>query len=98
MKVAYLFPGQGSQRVGMLHQLPAHPIIAATLAEASQILSENVLLFDSEKAFKSTRAVQLALLTIEVALGRLLQGEGAVPDMLAGKSVGAFAAAVIALN
>ena len=96
MKVAFLFPGQGSQQLNMLHQLPKHPIIAATIEEASAILGENVLLLDTEMALLSTRAVQLALLIAGVAAGRALKAEGALPDIVAGHSVGSFAAAVIA--
>jgi malonate decarboxylase epsilon subunit len=96
MSVAFLFPGQGSQQPGMLHDLPGCVATAATLKEASRVLDRDVLDFDSEVALRSTAAVQLALLISGVAFGRALLAEGAVPTMVGGLSVGAFAAAVIA--
>ncbi|MEX1031062.1 MAG: malonate decarboxylase subunit epsilon [Paenibacillaceae bacterium] len=96
MKVVFLFPGQGSQQPGMLHDLPDHPVIMATLEEASRVLGMDVLLLDHEKALISTVATQLSLLITSVACARALRAEGTVVDMVAGHSVGAFAAAVIA--
>jgi malonyl CoA-acyl carrier protein transacylase len=37
MRVAFLYPGQGTRRPGMLHDLPGHPAVAATLAEAADL-------------------------------------------------------------
>jgi len=96
MKVAFLFPGQGAQKPGMLSQLPSSPIVLATLAEANDVLGSNVFSLENEEALVSTVNVQLALLVHEVVSARLLMKEGAVPDVVAGHSVGAFAAAVIA--
>ncbi|HEX4207034.1 MAG TPA: malonate decarboxylase subunit epsilon [Ktedonobacteraceae bacterium] len=96
MSVAFLFPGQGAQQVGMLHQLPAHPTVASTLKEASVVLGQDVSLLDNEQALHSTVSVQLALLIAGVATARALTAEGARPAMVAGLSVGAFSAAVIA--
>jgi malonate decarboxylase epsilon subunit len=96
MSVAFLFPGQGSQRPAMLHALPDHAAVASTLDEASVVLGLDVRRLDSETALNSTVAVQLALLIAGVAAARTLQAEGAVPDLVAGHSVGAFAAAVTA--
>jgi malonate decarboxylase epsilon subunit len=96
MSVAFLFPGQGSQRPGMLHDLPESAETAATLEEASTVLDRDVLELDSEVALRSTAAVQLALVISGVAFGRALLTEGAAPDMVGGLSVGSFAAAVIA--
>jgi malonate decarboxylase epsilon subunit len=95
MCVAFLFPGQGSQRPGMLHDLPECEATAATVKEASTVLERDVLEFDSEIALYSTKAAQLALLICGVAYGRALLAEGATPNMVGGLSVGAFAAAVI---
>ncbi|GIP31677.1 malonate decarboxylase subunit epsilon [Paenibacillus sp. J2TS4] len=94
MSTAFLFAGQGSQNCGMLHDLPSDPIITETLDEAGRILGEDVLKLDTAEAFVSTRAVQLALLIYEVAVVRLLKSEMVFPDIVAGHSVGAFAAAV----
>lgn len=95
MRVAFLFPGQGSQQPYMLHNLPQHQLIDETLEEASDVLGENILLWDSKEALDSTIAVQVSLLIASVAAARLLEEEGAQPDMVAGHSVGAFGAAVI---
>ena len=37
MSTAFLFPGQGSQKIGMLHDLPKQPVIAETIAEAGMV-------------------------------------------------------------
>lgn len=96
MKHAFLFPGQGSQCPNMLHQLPAHPEVAALLQEANEILGGDVLLYDQAEQLQSTVAVQISLFLSGVATARVLRAEDVVPDMAAGHSVGAFAAAVVA--
>ena len=96
MSVAFLFPGQGSQVPGMLHNLPDHPAVARTLDEVSESLHADVRELDSAEALQSTVSVQLALLTSGVALARALFEEGVNPEAVAGLSVGAFAAAVAA--
>jgi malonate decarboxylase epsilon subunit len=96
MSVAFLFPGQGSQVPGMLHNLPDHAAVARTLDEVSGILGADVRGLDSAEALQSTVSVQLALLTSGVAVARALFEEGVKPEAVAGLSVGAFAAAVAA--
>lgn len=96
MSSLFAFPGQGAQQPGMLHQLPDAPEVAACLREASAVLDEDVLALDSEKALRSTRAVQLCLLLAGVSGARLLMARGARPDYVAGLSIGAWAAAVTA--
>ena len=96
MSVAFLFPGQGSQVAGMLHDLPDHPAVARTLDEVSGTLGADVRGLDSAEALQSTVFVQLALLTSGVAVARALFEEGVRPEAVAGLSVGAFAAAVAA--
>lgn len=96
MSSLFAFPGQGAQQPGMLHQLPDAPEVAACLREASAVLDEDVLALDSEKALRSTRAVQLCLLLAGVSCARLLMARGARPDYVAGLSIGAYAAAVTA--
>lgn len=91
MSSLLVFPGQGTQQPGMLHGLPAD-----TLEEASDWLGEDVLRLDSLQALQSTRAVQLCLLIAGVAASRqLMQGELTV-DYVAGLSIGAYPAAVVA--
>jgi malonate decarboxylase epsilon subunit len=96
MSVAFLFPGQGSQQPNMLHDLPQHPMVTRTIEEASLALGKDVLSLDTSTALLSTRAVQLSLLISGVAIARALKSEGAIPDIVAGHSVGSFAAAVVA--
>ena len=96
MKTALLFPGQGSQLPGMLHQLPGHPEVERTLDEISSVLRSDVRGLDSEEALKSSVSVQLALLASGVATARALIERGAQPAVVCGLSVGAFAAAVVA--
>jgi malonate decarboxylase epsilon subunit len=96
MSTLFTFPGQGAQKPGMLHALPAHPEAARTLAEASEALGRDVLECDSETALRSTVAVQLCLLVAGVAMARVLAAQEALPRMVAGLSIGAWPAAVVA--
>jgi malonate decarboxylase epsilon subunit len=96
MSVAFLFPGQGSQAPGMLHNLPDHAAVTRTLDEVSRTLGADIRGLDSDEALQSTVAVQLALLTSGIAVARALFEEGVRPEAVAGLSVGAFAAAVAA--
>jgi malonate decarboxylase epsilon subunit len=96
MSVAFLFPGQGAQQPYMLHSLPDHPAIVATLDEASAVLGLDVRGLDAPEALSSTVATQLALLIAGVATARALAAEVTLPDLVAGLSVGAFGAAVAA--
>jgi len=88
MSSLLVFPGQGAQQPGMLARLPRE-----TLNEASDLLGEDVTQLDSAKALQSTRAVQLCLLIAGVAASRQL---GLTPDYVAGLSIGAYPAAVVA--
>lgn len=96
MSVAFLFPGQGSQRPGMLHDLPDHPAAHETVAYATEVLDRDVLSLDTSEALASTVPVQLALLITSTATARVLIEEGGRADFVAGHSVGAFSAAVAA--
>ncbi len=96
MSIAFLFPGQGSQFPGMLHQLLDHPEVERTLDEVTAVLRSDVQSLDSEQALASSVSVQLALLTSGVATARALISQGASPAVVCGLSVGAFAAAVVA--
>jgi len=96
MPTAFLFPGQGAQRAGMLGDLPlSETAVAAVMAEAKQVLDRPLTGLDTEESLRSTTSVQLCLLIAGVATARALQARGVVPDYVAGHSVGAFGAAVI---
>ena len=88
MSSLLVFPGQGAQQPGMLARLPRE-----TLDEASELLGEEVTQLDTAEALQSTRAVQLCLLIAGVAASRQLS---MAPDYVAGLSIGAYPAAVVA--
>ncbi len=94
MTVAFLFPGQGSQSAGLLHQLPQHSEVTRTIDEASAVLGLDIAALDTAEALKSTAAVQQALLIAGVATARALMAEQVHPAAVAGMSIGAFGAAV----
>ena len=96
MSVLFTFPGQGAQTPGMLHALPDDPAVRDSLAEAAGVLGHDPLALDTADALASTRAVQLCLLIAGVAMARSLAARGALPDMVAGFSIGEYAAAVVA--
>ncbi|WP_424216222.1 ACP S-malonyltransferase (plasmid) [Streptomyces sp. BI20] len=94
MTTALLFPGQGEQRPGMLHDLPDHPAVARTLDEISDALDLDVRTLDTAEALRSNAAAQLALFSASLATYRALHALGVRPEHVAGHSIGAFAAAV----
>ena len=96
MSSFWVFPGQGAQQANMLHQLPDDPVVRDCLQNASTALGEDVMALDTAQALQSTRAVQLCLLIAGVACARLLQARECKPDYVAGLSIGAYPAAVIA--
>lgn len=92
--LALLFPGQGAQSAGFLHRLPSHACVQATLAEASDVLSTDILTLDTPDALRSSIAVQIGLVVAGVATARCLAHESFEIGAAAGLSVGAYAAAV----
>jgi malonate decarboxylase epsilon subunit len=94
MSVAFLFPGQGSQCPGMLHNLPDHPVARDMISQATEVLGRDVLELDTPDVLDSTIATQLALLIAGATVARILGEESGGVDFVAGHSVGAFAAAV----
>ncbi|MGE7990530.1 malonate decarboxylase subunit epsilon [Pseudomonas sp. NPDC089554] len=94
MSSLFVFPGQGAQQPGMLHRLPEEANVL--VEQASDCLQQNVLALDSADALRSTRAVQLCLLLSGVAWARWLMQRSPQPDYVAGLSIGAYPAAVVA--
>ena len=111
-KVAFLFPGQGSQYVNMLKDLcEVEPIVADTFAEADRVMTpilgrsltsfiyvdgDEASLAEAEKSLRNTEITQPAMLTANVAMLRLMGHFGFRPDMVTGHSLGEYAALVAA--
>lgn len=98
---AMVFPGQGSQTVGMLAELAtAHPIIGETFAQASDVLGYDLWALTQNgpaEELNKTWQTQPALLTASVALWRVWQQQGgATPAFMAGHSLGEYSALVCA--
>ena len=98
--IAFIFPGQGSQAVGMGRALAeAFPVCAQTFAEADEALGEPLsrLCFEGpEDRLRLTENTQPAILTVSVAAYRLLESRGFTPAMVAGHSLGEYSAHVAA--
>ncbi|MFZ5697888.1 MAG: ACP S-malonyltransferase [Pseudomonadota bacterium] len=99
--IAFVFPGQGSQSIGMLAALgAAAPVVRAAFDEASQALGENLWQLAQqgpEEKLNDTRYTQPVLLVAAVATWRAwLAAGGARPTMMAGHSLGEYSALVCA--
>lgn len=98
MTLAFLFPGQGSQAVGMGQALAEHhAVVRETLDEAERISGVPLrrLCFEGPaEELQQTRNAQLALLTVSTAIARLLHQYGVHPAFAAGHSVGECSALV----
>jgi [acyl-carrier-protein] S-malonyltransferase len=101
MSLAFVFPGQASQSIGMMSALAkAAPVITATFAEASGVLGYDLWQCCQEgpaELLNSTECTQPAMLTAGIATYRLWRERGGkVPAMMAGHSLGEFSALVAA--
>ena len=111
-KVAFLFPGQGSQYVNMLRELcNFEPLVANTFREADEVMTpilgkpltsfifvegDAASLAQAEIDLRNTTITQPAMLTANIALLRLMKKFGFKPDMVIGHSLGEYAALVAA--
>ncbi|AWV89505.1 type I polyketide synthase [Bradymonas sediminis] len=111
-RMAMLFPGQGSQYIGMLDNLrERYPIVQATFDEADAIMApvlgrplSSIIFPDpsdlskeqANELLRQTEVTQPAVLTVDIALLRLFKHFGIEPDMVAGHSLGEYGACVAA--
>jgi len=98
MSIAFVFPGQGSQQVGMMTGFAEHPVVRATFAEASEVLGDDLWQLAEQgpaEALNLTRNTQPLMLTAGVAIWRAWQAAGgATPSYMAGHSLGEYTALV----
>ena len=100
MKLGFVFPGQGSQSVGMMAGFEAHPAVRATFDEASAVLGQDLwtlVTAGPETDLNQTVNTQPVMLTAGIAVWRAWRAAGgAVPALLAGHSLGEYSALVAA--
>ena len=97
---AFVFPGQGSQSVGMLDAWGDHPVVALTMSEASDALGEDLAKLIREgpkEALALTTNTQPVMLVAAIAAYRVWMSEvGVAPQVVAGHSLGEYSALVAA--
>ncbi|MEJ2767680.1 ACP S-malonyltransferase [Mycetohabitans sp. B46] len=100
MKFAFVFPGQGSQSIGMLDAFSDHLVVKATLEEASDALSQDIgrlIAQGPADELNLTTHTQPVMLTAAYAIYRVWQqAGGAAPAVVAGHSLGEYTALVAA--
>lgn len=100
MKLAIVFPGQGSQALGMMAGYAEHPLVRATFVEASQVLGQDLWALVNDgpaEVLNQTVNTQPVMLTADVAVYRAWRGAGgAEASVMAGHSLGEYAALVAA--
>jgi [acyl-carrier-protein] S-malonyltransferase len=100
MKIAFVFPGQGSQSVGMMQGWGDRAEVRATFAEASDALGQDLWALVTQgpaEQLNQTVNTQPAMLAADIAAWRIWQAAGgAAPALLAGHSLGEYAALVAA--
>lgn len=100
-KIGFVFPGQGSQKQGMLAELAAeNPILLDTFTRASEVLGTDlwrICQSDPDSSLNQTEITQPALLAASVAIGTLwLERGGPRPVVMSGHSLGEYSALVLA--
>ncbi|MDO8954926.1 MAG: ACP S-malonyltransferase [Gammaproteobacteria bacterium] len=99
-KIAFVFPGQGSQKLGMLSELATqYPIVKSTFDEAATVLGYNLwdITQNDEARLNQTEYTQPAILTASIAVWRIWQERSPVkPFLMAGHSLGEYSALVCA--
>lgn len=100
MKTAFFFPGQGSQKVGMVHDLyEKYDSVKKIIREADDTLGFSIskMMFEGpDTELMKTEFTQPAILTASVCCWQVLKEEGVTPDVAAGHSLGEYSALVAA--
>lgn len=100
MKTVFLFPGQGSQKVGMVQDLfENYDSVKALIKEADETLGFSIskMMFEGpDTELMKTEFTQPAILTASVAVWQVLKEHGLTPDIAAGHSLGEYSALVAA--
>lgn len=96
-KIAFMFPGQGAQYIGMGKDFYENEEVSREIFDlASHITGLNIpaLCFEENDRLSITEYTQIAMVTVEVAILKALQNKGVYPDVAAGLSLGEYGAIV----